>query len=109
MDNGRHHPSTPSGQSRDGTPKPMIVKFNRWKDKTTILSNRKFRDDLENQGIKVVNDSTQNQTEIVAAAKGDGKVAFFKKGKLIVRPRRPDSRTYSQIEADVTGVTAEGS
>ena len=60
----------------------MIVKFNRWKDKTTILSNRKFRDDLENQGIKVVNDSTQNQTEIVAAAKGDGKVAFFKKGKL---------------------------
>ena len=82
MDDGRHHPSTPSGQSRDGTPKPMIVKFNRWKDKTTILSNRKFRDDLENQGIKVVNDSTQNQTEIVAAAKGDGKVAFFKKGKL---------------------------
>ena len=109
MDDGRHHPSTPSGQSRDGTPKPTIVKFNRWKDKTTILSNRKFRDNLENQSIKVVIDLTKNQRGIVAAAKRDRKVAFFKKGKLIVRPRRPDSRTYSQIAADVTGVTAEGS
>ena len=27
------------GQSRDGQPKPMIVKFNRWKDKMTVLSN----------------------------------------------------------------------
>ena len=75
----------------------------------TILSNRKFRDNLENQSIKVVIDLTKNQRGIVAAAKRDRKVAFFKKGKLIVRPRRPDSRTYSQIAADVTGVTAEGS
>ena len=50
-----------------------------------------------------------NQTGIVAVAKRDGKVAFVKKGKLIVGPRRPDSRTYAQIAADVTGVTAEGS
>ena len=37
------------GQSRDGQPKPMIVKFNRWKDKMTVLSNRQFRDNLENR------------------------------------------------------------
>ena len=41
------------GQSRDGQPKPMTVKFNRWKDKMTVLSNRQFRDNVENRGTKV--------------------------------------------------------
>ena len=94
------------GQSRDGQPKPMIVKFNRWKDKMTVLSNRQFRDNLENRGTKAANDLTRNQAAIVAAARRDGKVAFFKKGKLTVEPRRPDSRTYAQVTtADDTGAT----
>ena len=49
------------GQSRDGKPKPMIVKFSRWKDKMTVLSNRQFRDNLETRGTKVANDMTRNQ------------------------------------------------
>ena len=81
----------------------MIVKFKKWKDKMTIISNRKFRDDLANQGIKIVNELTKNPAGIVAAAKRDGKAAFLKKGKLTVRPRRPDSRTYAQVAADDTG------
>ena len=39
------------GQSRNGQPKPMIVKFRRWKDKMAILTNRKYRDDLERRGV----------------------------------------------------------
>ena len=74
----------------------------------TIISNRKFRDDLANQGIKIVNELTKNPAGIVAAAKRDGKAAFLKKGKLTVRPRRPDSRTYAQVAADVTEATTEG-
>ena len=35
------------GQSRNGEPKPMTVKFSRWKDKIAVLRNRKYRDDLE--------------------------------------------------------------
>ena len=35
-------------------------------------------------------------------------MAFFKKGKLIVRPRRPDFRTYAQVAADDTEATTEG-
>ena len=42
----------------------------------TILSNRKFRDDLANQDIKIVNDLTKNQAGIAVAAKRDGKVAL---------------------------------
>ena len=94
------------GQSRYGQPKPMIVKFNRWKDKMTVLSNRQFRGNLENRGTKVLNDLTRNQAAIVAAARTDGKVAFFKKGKLTVVPRRPDSRTYAKVTAaDDAGAT----
>ena len=74
----------------------------------TILSNRKFRNDLANQGIKIVNDLSENQAGIIAAAKRDGKVAFFKKGKLTVGPRWPHSRTYTQVAADVTEATTEG-
>ena len=51
---------------------------------------------------------TKKSAGIVAAAKRDGKATFFKNGKLIVRPRRPDSRTYAQIAADVTEATSEG-
>ena len=90
------------GQSRDGQPKPMIVKFNRWKDKMTVLSNRQFRDNLENRGTKVANDLTRNQAAIVAAARRDGKMAFFKKGKLKVEPRGPYSRTYTKSQQQTT-------
>ena len=84
----------------------MIVKFNRWKDKMTVLFNRQFRDNLENRGTKVANDLTRNQAAIVAAARRDGKVAFFKKGKLTVEPRRPDSRTYAKVTtAEDAGAT----
>ena len=44
------------GRSRDGQPKPMVVKFNRWKDKMTVQSNRQLRDNLKNRGMKVAND-----------------------------------------------------
>ena len=40
---------------------------------------------------------TRNQAAVIAAARRDGKVAFFKKGKLTVEPRRPDSRTYVKV------------
>ena len=72
----------------------------------TVLSNRQFRDNLENRGTKVANDLTRNQAAIVAAARRDGKVALFKKGKLTVEPRRPDSRTYAKVTtADDAGAT----
>ena len=45
-----------------------------------------------------MNDLTQNQTSIVAEAKKEGKVAYFRKGKLVVGPR-PDPRTYAEAAA----------
>ena len=92
------------GQSRNGEPKPMIVKFSRWKDKIAILRNRKYRDDLEKNGVRVANDLTKNQARVVAEAKKEGKVAYFRKGKLMVGPKRPDPRSYADVAAaDDTG------
>ena len=87
------------GQSRDGQPKPMIVKFCRWKDKMAILTNRKYRDGLERRGVRVVNDLTKRRASVVAEAKKEGKVAYFRKGKLTVGPKRPDPRTYADAAA----------
>ena len=45
-----------------------------------------------------------NQASVVAEAKKEGKVASFKKGKLMVGPKRPDSRSYAEVAAsDDTG------
>ena len=87
------------GESRKGEPKPAIIKCSRWKDKVAIITGRRFRDNLAKRDVRVVNDLTRNQASIVAEAKEEGAVAFFRKGKLVVGSRRPDPRTYSEAAA----------
>jgi archaellum component FlaC len=92
------------GRSQEGKPRPMIVKFSNWKDKMSILSDRQYRDSLESRGVKVSNDLTRKQAAIVAEARREGKVAFFRHGKMTIGPRRPDPRrpdprTYAEVAA----------
>ena len=82
----------------------MTVKFSRWKDKIAVLRNRKYRDDLEKNDVRVANNLTKNQARVVAEAKKEGKVAYFRKGKLTVGSKRPDPRSYADLAAaDDTG------
>ena len=37
------------GQSREGEPKPMIVKFSRWGDNTAVIT--EYRDNLADRGV----------------------------------------------------------
>ena len=54
--------------------------------------------------MRVANDLTKNQARVVAEAKKEGKVACFRKGKLMVGPKRPDPRSYADVAAaDDTG------
>ena len=87
------------GQNRDGEPKPVTVKLCWWKDKMAILTNRKYRDNLEKRGVQVINDLTSRQASVVAEAKKEGKLAYFGKGNLTVRPKRPDPRPYADVAA----------
>ena len=67
------------GQSRNGEPKPTIVKFIKQKDKTAILRNRKYKDDLEKNDVRVANDLTKNQASVVAEATRKGKLPTSEK------------------------------
>ena len=50
------------------------MKFIKRKDKTAILRNRKYKDDMEENGVRVANDLTKNQTSVVAEATRKGKL-----------------------------------
>ena len=47
----------------------------------------------------MVNYLTRRQANVVAEAKKEGKVAYFRKGKLTAGPKRPDQRTYTDVAA----------
>ena len=90
------------GQARAGEPKPMIVKFSRWRDKMKLLRDKPLRGMLERKGVRVANDLTRRQMGVVNEAKREGKAAYFVRGKLTIGPRRADPRSY----ATVTGAGA---
>ena len=64
-----------------------------------LIRDRDFRDKLEKTGVRIANDLTRQQASVVAEARKEGKVAYFKKGKLTVGPKRPDPRTYAEVTA----------
>jgi hypothetical protein len=80
------------GQARSGEPKPMIVKFTQWRDKMRLITDRDFRAKLERDGVRVANDLTRRQMDLVAEARREGKAAFFVKGKMTIGPKRDDHR-----------------
>eukprot|EP00745_Piridium_sociabile_P002979 TRINITY_DN11810_c1_g3_i5.p1 TRINITY_DN11810_c1_g3~~TRINITY_DN11810_c1_g3_i5.p1 ORF type:complete len:178 (+),score=38.03 TRINITY_DN11810_c1_g3_i5:493-1026(+) len=77
----------------------QVVKFSRRRDKMTIITNKTYRHQLELKGVKVANDLTRKQRGVVKEAKKAGRVAFFRGGKLIMGPKRPDPRTYAEDAA----------
>ena len=78
------------GQSKYGQPRPMIVRFCRWRDKMSLLSDRVTRDKLKQQGITLANDLTRAQACMVAQARRDGMRAYFRRGKMVIGPPLPD-------------------
>ena len=86
------------GQSRDGSPRPMVVKFSRWRDKMYLLTSRQLRQRLAKHGnVRLANDLTRSQAKIAAQAREEGKVAYIKNGKMMVKPKTPDQRTYAEV------------
>ena len=88
------------GQPRRGEPKPMIVKFSQWRDKMMCLTDKTFRGKLEREGVRVANDLTKRQMDIVSEAKREGKAAYFVKGKMTIGPKRPDHRSHAEVSSN---------
>lgn len=53
-----------------------------------VITNQSYRGELDRKGIRVANDLTKRQASMVAAARKEGNVAYFKRGKLVVAPKR---------------------
>ena len=81
-----HRLGPPTRRSRDN-PRPLIVTFCRIEDKISILRDKKLRDDLRRKGVKVSADLTVRQREQIAHYREQGKVAYFRNGKLHVQDR----------------------
>ena len=106
MDDGRHCPSTPNRPKSGRTAKAhdrQVQPLERQND-SPIKSTVQRQPRARHEGCK--RQGHRNQAAIVAAVRRDGKVAFFKKGKLTVEPRRPDSRAYAKVTTtDDAGAT----
>ena len=92
-----------TGHGRTGEHRPMIIKFQRWKDKMSLFYNEVLRNDLNERGVRFANDLTRTQADVVATAKREGKAAFFVRGKLTIGPQRPDPGNVR--EADTPSIT----
>ena len=65
-------------------PRQLIVTFCQADDKLSILRDRNLRDGLRRERIRVSTDLTPRQREQVQHLKSQGKVAYFRNGKLHV-------------------------
>ena len=65
----------------------MIVQMHRWVDKQ-VLMHSDGRAALHTAGVHVKTDLTTKQREQIRKANEEGKIGFFKNGRLVTRERR---------------------
>ena len=83
-------------RQRSGQPSPMIVTFHRWSDKMEILNDTSSRDLLRLEGIKVSSELTTRQRDEVQQYRQQGKIAYYKNGRLQVEERRANPAVDSR-------------
>nr|KAG5704247.1 hypothetical protein BaRGS_012535 [Batillaria attramentaria] len=74
--------SVAANRDQNAKPRPMIVKFTRWKDKMAILT--KARPALKQKRIDVAGDLTRRQHEQIRLHRDKGVRAYYKGNKLVV-------------------------
>ena len=72
-----------------GEPRLVIVQFHRWNDKMEILGDKRMRNLMRKEDIRVTSDLTTRQRSMVDFYKQQGKTAFYRNGKLQVVDRQP--------------------
>ena len=84
-------------RQRSDQPRPLIVEFHRWSDRMEILTDGALRDLLRREGIRVTSDLSTRQRSEIQFYHQQGKLAYFKNGKLRVETdRRPHPPHRSQ-------------
>ena len=88
-------------RQRSDQPRPMIVTFHRWSDKMEILNDTSSRDLLRREGIRVSSELTTRQRDEVQRYRRQGKIAYYRNGRLQVEEKRAnralDSRRRNSL------------
>ena len=72
---------------RSDQPRPLIVRFQRWSDKKEVSYDTVARDLLRRDGIRVSSELTTRQRDEVRHYRRQGKVAYYKNGRLQVEEK----------------------
>ena len=89
---GTHRIGQVHKTSRQHT-RPLIVTFSRGDDKVSILRDRHLREEMRKKGIRVAADLTPRQRDQLQHYKEQGKVAYYKNGRLHVENDRREDYT----------------
>lgn len=73
-------------------PRPIIAKFQSWRDAIRVMKDRDARNDMEHDGVRAAQDLTRRQVERLKSVRAEGKVGYFVNGKLHVRDDQGDSQ-----------------
>ena len=91
----RAHRLGPPSSSSD-RPRPVIIKFQRWTDVMIVMRDREGKNFMRNnEGLRVGADLTKQQRDTLSQLRGQGKHAYYTKGKLIVQESRPYDHLYN--------------
>lgn len=103
------------GSPKSNTPRPIVVKFNKYKDRHTVLRNGK---NLKGSSMFVnedvsdrVNARRKEQMARLKEARNEGKIAYFILDRLVIKDRSlkqngiPDEQTCQVISANTRPVT----
>lgn len=72
-----------------GRPRPVIIKFQSWKDAMIVMKDKEGKNRMKNDdGLRVATDLTQHQRDTISYWREQGKHAYFARGKLVVEERR---------------------
>jgi len=80
---GTFNPSKPQ-------PRPVIVKFQRWGEAMALMKAKVARENMKADGIGVAQDLTKRQAAKLRDLKAQGKVGYYRKGRLHIKDH-PDS------------------
>ncbi|KAL8618125.1 hypothetical protein ACOMHN_034352 [Nucella lapillus] len=89
---GRYNPNNPN-------PRPIIVKFTRWRDAMKVMRNQEARSKLQENSVRIAQDLTRRQASQLRDLKQVSKSGYFMGGKLCVR---------DQANTGTTGRWAQG-
>jgi len=77
-----------------GKPRTLIVRFHRWADKLAVLEDKQGRNAMsEELNVRIASDLTDFQQNEIRKHKNEGRVAYYRGGRLHVDERRSPRRS----------------